>query len=67
MPPSVLDQAFDLFFSGREAGRGLGIGLAKVRRIVEGHRGRLSIQSQPHAGTIVEIALDNLPKPQDAR
>lgn len=35
--------AFDPFFSGRQAGRGLGFGLCKVWRIVTGHGGTITI------------------------
>ena len=66
MPATSLEQAFDLFFSGREAGRGLGIGLAKVRRIVEGHQGRISLHSQPHCGTTFEISLNSISGPRSS-
>ena len=39
-----LDQIFDPFFSGREAGRGLGFGLSKVWRIVDLHGGRIEYE-----------------------
>jgi signal transduction histidine kinase len=38
--------AFDPYFSGREAGRGLGLGLCKVARILQAHGGRVAIQSR---------------------
>ncbi len=37
--------AFDPFYSGRQAGRGLGFGLCKVWRIVTAHGGRIAIES----------------------
>ena len=37
--------AFDPFFSGRDAGRGLGFGLTKCWSIVTGHDGRIGVQS----------------------
>lgn len=39
--------AFDPFYSGRQAGRGLGFGLCKVWRIVTNHGGQVSITAQP--------------------
>ena len=37
--------AFDPFFSGRDAGRGLGFGLTKCWSIVTGHGGQIGVQS----------------------
>ena len=42
--PEASDQVFDPFYSGREAGRGLGFGLSKVWRIVELHGGDIKLQ-----------------------
>lgn len=47
--------AFDPFFSGRQAGRGLGFGLSKCWRIVGQHQGRIEIESQPDQPTTVRI------------
>ncbi len=48
---------FDPFFSGREAGRGLGFGLSKCWRIVTEHGGQVSIQSPARGGAEVTIVL----------
>ncbi|HEY1065726.1 MAG TPA: HAMP domain-containing sensor histidine kinase, partial [Pirellulales bacterium] len=48
---------FDPYFSGREAGRGLGFGLTKARRIVERHRGRIDVESPPGGGAIFTLRL----------
>ncbi len=45
------EHLFDPFFSGRQAGRGLGFGLSKCWRIVEQHGGRIECESSPEAGT----------------
>lgn len=45
--------AFDPFYSGRQAGRGLGFGLCKVWRIVTGHGGRIAIETAPGGPTTV--------------
>ncbi|MCO6454177.1 MAG: hypothetical protein J5I93_02575 [Pirellulaceae bacterium] len=49
--------AFDPFYSGREAGRGLGLGLSKCWRIAELHGGRIEIASQPGLGTTVSMSF----------
>ena len=46
--------AFDPYFSGREAGRGLGVGLCRVERIVQLHGGAVTLQSGP-AGCVARL------------
>lgn len=43
------EHLFDPFFSGRQAGRGLGFGLSKTWRIVDQHRGSLTVEAEPSA------------------
>lgn len=50
-------RAFDPFFSGREAGRGAGLGLSKAWRLVELNGGRVLLDSRPGRGTRVSIQL----------
>ncbi|MBL8890633.1 MAG: HAMP domain-containing histidine kinase [Planctomycetaceae bacterium] len=47
----------DPFYSGREAGRGLGFGLAKSLRIVEAHAGYLAFEPQSPQGLLVTAYL----------
>lgn len=47
--------AFDPFFSGRQAGRGLGFGLCKCWRIVDLHSGQIEIRSSVSGPTTVSI------------
>lgn len=48
---------FNPFFSGREAGRGLGNGLAKCWKVVEMHGGTIAIDSPATGGATVQIRL----------
>jgi hypothetical protein len=41
----ILPMIFDPFFSGREAGRGLGFGLSKAWRIAQIHHGSIEIEN----------------------
>jgi C4-dicarboxylate-specific signal transduction histidine kinase len=45
---------FDPFFSGREAGRGLGFGASKAWRIVTDHGGQVVVQ---RSATGAEVAI----------
>jgi signal transduction histidine kinase len=48
---------FDPYYSGREAGRGLGFGLCKCWRIVSGHGGRIEVDSVPGVATTFRVFL----------
>jgi signal transduction histidine kinase len=48
---------FDPFYSGREAGRGLGFGLSWCWTIVELHQGQIAFESAPGEGTTFIITL----------
>jgi len=54
--PDVRAHVFEPFFSGREAGRGLGLGLSKCWRIVTLHGGSIDIDSSP-TGTTIRLVL----------
>ncbi|NUQ62522.1 MAG: HAMP domain-containing histidine kinase [Pirellulales bacterium] len=49
--------AFDPFYSARQAGRGLGLGLSKCWRIVTKHGGKIDVESRPDQGTAFTITL----------
>lgn len=55
--PDIREKIFDPFFSGREAGRGLGFGLSKCWRIVTLHDGRIDVESQLPRGSAFIITL----------
>lgn len=49
------EHLFDPFFSGRQAGRGLGFGLSKCWRIVSLHGGAIWMDSNPEQGTKLSV------------
>lgn len=60
--------AFDPFYSGRQAGRGIGFGLCKAWQIVNMHQGQLEITSQPGGPTMLKVQLpSNLELPEPTR
>jgi signal transduction histidine kinase len=54
------EHLFDPFFSGREAGRGLGFGLSKAWRIVTDHGGQIRLDSNGDtgAGFVIELPFN---------
>jgi signal transduction histidine kinase len=59
--PAARPHLFDPFFSGREAGRGLGLGLSKCWRVVTAHGGRIDVASRDGEGTAFTIVLPLIP------
>jgi signal transduction histidine kinase len=57
IPAESLPHVFDPYYSGREAGRGLGLGLSKAWRIVEQHGGRIEVENPPAGGARFTIVL----------
>jgi signal transduction histidine kinase len=55
--PEHRPHIFDPFYSARQAGRGLGLGLSKCWRIVGLHHGRIEVQSEPGQGACFTITL----------
>ncbi|HDL60386.1 MAG TPA: HAMP domain-containing histidine kinase [candidate division WOR-3 bacterium] len=56
MDEETLSKAMGFFYTTKT--RGLGIGLAVTRRIIEAHGGRLYVKSQPGRGTLVIIEME---------
>ena len=61
MDEATMRRAFDPFFSGREAGRGAGLGLSKAWRFIETNGGTVAIASRPGSGTTVSVRLPVAP------
>lgn len=55
--PQALAHAFNPYFSGREAGRGLGIGLAKADRIARLSGGSVEIANGTGGGCVAKLLL----------
>ena len=55
IPPENIERIFDLYFTTKPQGTGLGLGL--VHRIITEHGGRLDVQSKPGHGTRITLQL----------
>jgi len=55
IPPEHLDRIFDLYFTTKD--HGTGIGLSMVYRIVQMHDGEVEVQSTPGRGTTFRLLL----------
>jgi len=62
VPPELQERVFDLFFSDRHGGSG--IGLAVVKRIVDLHEGEVLLESEPGLGTTVALVLPRADRSQ---
>ncbi len=62
IPESVLRNLFEPFMTTKEVGKGVGLGLAISKGIVDRHGGKIEVESKPGQGTTFRITL-----PVDAR
>ncbi len=58
IPEEHVDKVFEPYFTTKRSGTGLG--LATVKKVVEEHQGRISIESGPEKGTTLTLRLPAL-------
>ncbi len=57
IPPDLLPRLFEPFLTTKETGKGVGLGLAISKSIVERHGGEIEVESQPGRGTTFYVFL----------
>lgn len=57
IPPEILPRLFEPFLTTKEAGRGVGLGLAISQSILERHNGNIEVQSEVGRGTTFTVTL----------
>ena len=64
IPPDALPRIFDRFFHLEEVGdhlfRGVGLGLAIARQVIEQHQGSISVQSELEKGSVFTVYLKSM-------
>ena len=53
-----MSKLFTPFFTTKEKGKGVGLGLPVVHGIIEQHKGKIKVDSEPNAGTTFAIYLE---------
>lgn len=57
IPPDIIERIYEPFFTTKDPGRGMGLGLFLARAVIEGVGGALRIQPNPGGGTEVRVHL----------
>ncbi|WKZ33804.1 MAG: ATP-binding protein [Thermodesulfobacteriota bacterium] len=57
IPQENLGRVFDPFFTTKGVGKGTGLGLSVSRGIIERHKGRIEVESQPGRGSTFRVLL----------
>lgn len=63
IPPEIQARLFEPFFTTKPPGVGTGLGLSLCQRIIAGHGGTCSVESQLGAGTIFRVTLPVIAAP----
>jgi len=65
MDNATLSHLFEPFFTTKEIGKGAGLGLATVYGIVKQHRGWITVESKPGAGSTFVLYFPSVLKPAE--
>jgi len=54
-PEAIMKRAFEPYVTTKS--KGTGLGLAIVKKIIDEHRGTITIESRPQRGAVINISL----------
>jgi len=60
-----MSKLFTPFFTTKEKGKGVGLGLPVVHGIIEQHKGKIEVDSEPEVGTTFTIYLEVMDEKKD--
>jgi len=63
MSPEIIEKIFEPFFTTKTAGRGTGLGLTLVQKIISRSGGHIQVSSQVGQGTTFHLYLPQSPEP----
>jgi len=64
IPEAQLGRIFDPFFTNRKSGKGTGLGLAVTQKIIQLHRGEISVQNEKNGGVKVSLVFHENGRPR---
>ncbi len=65
IPKENLSKLFTPFFTTKEKGKGVGLGLSVVHGIIGKHKGKIEVESEPDIGTTFTIYLEVMDEKKD--
>ncbi len=60
MDNNTLDRIFEPFFTTKEVDKGTGMGLSTVYGIIRGHKGEITVYSEPGSGSVFHVYLPTI-------